>query len=134
RSIARAPESTANFRLWIFGSGAAHARDLRQRKNPLRDLLPGLFFDLVDRDCVADVESTGLRPSQRFQMRAAAKQLANIMRVSADIETLAAKHAEIDVWQRDPVDAVTIDVNEAWFALHDFSLPRQFVERHAPMF
>src|SRR5436305_13892779 len=73
RVIARALESTVKFPLSIFPSGAAHARDLWQRKNSLRDLVARQFFDLFDADCVVDIESTGLGPPQRFQMRAAAE-------------------------------------------------------------
>ena len=35
--------------------------------------------------------------------------------------------------ERDPTDRIPIDVHQARLALDDFSLPRQFVERHAAL-
>ena len=67
-------------------------------------------------------------------MRAAAKQLADVVRVGANIKTFAAQHAEIDFRQPNPVDCVAINMNEPRLALDHFSLARQFVERHAAMF
>ncbi len=67
-------------------------------------------------------------------MSAAAKHFADIVRVGPNVKTFAAHHAEIDLWQADPVNGVAINVDKAGLALHHFSLPRQFVERHAGVF
>src|SRR2546423_2681889 len=82
--------------LSILCLSAAHPRDLGERKNSPRDLFTRSFFDLVDRDRVVDFEPSRFRPSQTFQMRAAAEEFANLVRVGPNIETFAAQNAEID--------------------------------------
>ena len=60
--------------------------------------------------------------------------LADLVRVSANVETFAAENAEVDVWQRDFVDAVAIDVNKTRFAFDHFSLAGQLIKGHAAVF
>ena len=45
-------------------------------------------------------------------MSAATEFLADIMDIRAHIKTLAAKDAEVDFRKRDPIDSVTIHVDE----------------------
>src|SRR5688572_8948410 len=66
-------------------------------------------------------------------MRPAAERLADIMRVGANVETLAANDAEIDFRRGDPPDRIAIDMHQPRLALHGFSLPREFVKRHAAL-
>src|SRR5438067_12736110 len=64
-------------------------------------------------------------------MRAAAESFADVVSVGANIKSFATQHAEIDFGQFDPVDCVAIYMDKAWLALHDFSLTRQLIQRHA---
>ena len=61
-------------------------------------------------------------------MSAATEFLADIMNIRAHIKTLAAKDAEVDLRKRDPIDSVTIHVDEPRFALNHLSLSRQFIK------
>ena len=91
-------------------------------------------LDLINTDRLSDIKTTGLCAPQRFQVCAATELLADVMHICANIKTLAAKDAEVDFRQRDSIDTVTINMNEARLALDYFSLARQFVEWHTAMF
>src|ERR1700726_3173754 len=67
-------------------------------------------------------------------MPAAAECLADFVRVSANIKSLAAQNTEVDVRNGDVIDRVAINVNKSRFAFDDLSLSREFVERHAYVF
>ena len=90
--------------------------------------------DLVNGDRLGDIEAAGFRAAKRFQMRAATEHFANVVNIGANIKAFAAQDAEIDFGRCDSVDSVAIDVNEAWLALHNFSLARQLIQRHAAVF
>jgi hypothetical protein len=79
---------------------------------------------LINTDRLSDIETTGLCAPQRFQVRAAAEFLADVMYIRANVKTFAAKDAEIDFWQRDSIHIVTINMNKARLALDHFSLAR----------
>ena len=61
-------------------------------------------------------------------MSAAAEFLADIMDICAHIKTLAAKDAEVDFRKRDPIDSVTIHVDEPRFPLNHLPLSGQFIK------
>ena len=67
-------------------------------------------------------------------MPAATERFADVVNIGADIKAFAAQHGEIDFGQCDSVDRVAVDVHQAWLALHDFSLARQLIQRHAAVF
>ena len=63
-------------------------------------------------------------------MRAATEFLTDVVNIRPNIKTLAAKDAEIDFGERDLINTVTIDMNQARLALDYFPLPCQFIKRH----
>src|SRR5207237_1854663 len=101
-------------------------------KESTQDLFARCIFDLINTDRLSDIKTTGPCAPQRFQVRAAAEFLANVMYIRANIKTFAAKEAEIDFWQRDSIHIVTINMNKARLALDPFSLARYLLDRHAP--
>src|SRR3984893_14766152 len=66
-------------------------------------------------------------------MSSAAKCLADIVCIGANVKALAADDTKIDFRRRDPADRITIYVHEARLALDDFSLAREFVEWNAAL-
>src|SRR5947208_15142728 len=64
-------------------------------------------------------------------MRATTELLTEVVNVRADIKTFAAHDVEVDVWKRDAINAVAVDMDETWLAFDDSSLPRQFLHRNA---
>ena len=56
------------------------------------------------------------------------------MHVGANVKSLATNNTEIDLRRSDPIDRITINVDQARLALDHFSLARQLVERNAAMF
>src|SRR2546430_8048871 len=122
-----------NFHCRSLRLRAAESRNLRKRENSRNDLFAGQLFDLIDGNCVRDIEAAGFRAPQAFQMRAAPKCLTDIVRISSNIESFAAEHTEVDVGQRYLIDAVAINMNETRLAFDHFSLTREFVERHAAL-
>src|SRR5438034_1064930 len=117
-----------------FSSRSAHTRNFRECENAAENLFARRIFNLVDTDRLSEIETTGFCAPQRFQVCAATELLADVMHICANIKTLAAKDAEVDFRQRDSIDTVTINMNEARLALDYFSLARQFVEWHTAMF
>ena len=65
-------------------------------------------------------------------MAAAAEPGSNVVTIGADVEALAADHAEFHIRQRDAFDLVMEDGDEPQLALHFLTFARQLVERHAP--
>ena len=55
------------------------------------------------------------------------------MCVGADVKALAANDAKIDFRRRDPVDRITINVDQTRLAFDGFSLAREFVEGNTPL-
>src|ERR1051326_691686 len=115
-------------------SGSPHARDFGQGENRSDRFFPGLVLELIDRDRVNDIEAPRFCAAQCFQVRATPEGFADVMNVSANIETFAADDAEIDFGKMDPVNAVPINMDQARLALDDFSLARQLVEGDAAVF
>src|SRR5262249_32273588 len=107
-----------------FFSRSAHLGNFRQTQNLIENVLSRRVLDLVDSDRIGDVEAAGFRSTQRFQMRTAAKRFTDLVNIGPDIKAFAAQHTEIDFGQVGPVDCVAIDLDEAWLALHHFSLSR----------
>src|SRR5438477_11836719 len=64
-------------------------------------------------------------------MRATTELLTDVVNVRADIKAFAANDVEVDFWKRDAINAVAVDMDEAWLALNDSSLPRQFITGNA---
>src|SRR5438105_13062597 len=75
-----------------FSSRPTHARHLWERENSVDNFLARQVFDLCDRDRVGDVEPSRRRSSQRFQMRAAAEEFANVVRVCPNVKAFATQH------------------------------------------
>ena len=79
-------------------------------------------------------EVARLEAAELHEVRAAAKVLADVVAIGADIKALAALNAEFDERQRDLVDVIGTDVDEARFALDGLASAGEFVERHAALF
>src|SRR6266404_1457156 len=67
-------------------------------------------------------------------MRTASERFADVVNISANVKTFAANNAEIDFGKSDPIDRVAINMDEPWFPLDHFSLPRQFIKWDAAVF
>src|SRR3989440_105875 len=114
-------------------SGIERRISIRKTQHPFENFFERSIFNFVDCYRIRHIEPAGFRPAQRFQMRAAAEGLSNVMYVRADIKPLAAQHAEVDFRQGDPVNAVAIDVHQPRLALDRFPLARELVKRNAAM-
>jgi len=119
--------------LAIFLS-SAQTRNLGKGQQATENFFAGRVSDLIHTHRLSDLKAARLCAPQRFQVRAATKLFADIMDIRANIKTFAAKDAEIDFRQRDSIDTVTINMNEARLAVDHFSLARQFIEGHTAMF
>src|SRR5213078_1620098 len=71
-------------------SRSAHPRNFWKAEHVIENFFPRRGFDLIHRNRVRHVESAGFRPAQRFQVGAAAEGIADVVHVSADIESFAA--------------------------------------------
>ena len=60
-------------------------------------------------------------------MRPATEIIADIVRVGANIESLAANNPEVDLRQAGPEDLMGVDVDETGFALNRLALAGQLV-------
>src|SRR5213079_2095056 len=98
-----------------FHSRSPHARHLRKRQEAAENFLTWRVFDLRDTDRLRNIKASGSCAPQRLQMCPAAKSLPDVMNISANIKSLAAENAKIDIGNRDSVDCVAIDVNQARF-------------------
>src|SRR5205809_4905317 len=63
-------------------------------------------------------------------MRATTELLTDVVNVRADIKAFTANDVEVDFWKRDAINSVAVDMDEAWLALDDSSLPRQFIKEN----
>src|SRR6266699_2898181 len=79
-----------------FSSRSAHPRNFWKTQHPAKNFFARRVFDLIDRDRVRHVEAAGFYSAQRFQVRAAAERLTDVMHVGANIEPFTAQDAEID--------------------------------------
>src|SRR5438874_11486669 len=67
-------------------------------------------------------------------MAAAPKRSTDVVRVGADIKTLAAHDRKIDCWQRNPINRIAIYMHQSWLALDRFSLAGKFVKGNSSVF
>src|SRR5947208_16255713 len=67
-------------------------------------------------------------------MRPAAETLADLVDISANIETLTAQNTKIDLGKNYSINCVAIDMHQARFPFDHFPLTCQFVQRNSTMF
>src|SRR5437762_13119478 len=67
-------------------------------------------------------------------MRSAAESFAHFVDISANIETLTAQNAKIDLGKEYSINCVPVDMHQARLAFDHFSLTRQFVQLDSTMF
>src|ERR1043166_4364911 len=114
-----------------FLSRSSHSRHFRKAEDASNDVFTRRIFDLIDRNSVRDVESTGLRAAEGVKMGAAAKPLADIVDVGAHIKPFTTHDAEIDFGRSDTIDRVAVNMNKTRLAFDYFPLTRQLIKRHA---
>src|SRR5438552_17782715 len=67
-------------------------------------------------------------------MRPAAETLADLVDISANIETLTAQNTKIALGKNYSINCVAIDMHQARFPFDHFPLTCQFVQRNSTMF
>ena len=112
-------------------SGSAEAGDMREGQELRQDLLPGGRLELIGREGHVDVKADRLRAAESIEMGSASEVMADVVRVGADVEPLAADHPEVDLGQPCSEDLVGVDVNETGLALDRLALTVQLVEGYA---
>lgn len=80
---------------------------------------------------VLEGKVSGFEAGELAEVAAAAEEFAYLMAVGADVESLGAANVEFDGGEGDVVESEGVDVDEAGFALDDFSLASEFVEGNA---
>jgi hypothetical protein len=75
---------------------------------------------LSDTNGVSNIEASGFCAPQRLQVCPAAETLADVVDISANIETLAAQNTKIDLGKDYSINCVAIDMHQARFPLDHF--------------